>query len=422
MLDIKFVLNNEEKVRKGLQNRGFEISIFDEFVTLAKKRGSLMHDAQNKKSELGILSKKFGEFKNDPAKLSELKNQIAEIKAQEAKLSSESDSLNQKINDLILQIPNLPLDSVPVGSDEDQNVIIKTHDKIGRGCVKELLPHYEVAKNLDIIDIERAVKLSGSRYVIYKNFGSRLVRALINFMLDLHVQKGYQEFNTPVIVKEQMLYGTGQLPKFKEDLYKLEGLDEYLIPTAEVTLTNIFNNEIVDLSTPFRATAYTECFRSEAGSSGKDTRGILRQHEFKKIELVKVTSEKDALVEFEKMLEDAKDVLEKLEIPYRELQLCTGDMGFSSRRTVDLELWLPSEQRFREVSSVSYMGDFQARRAMIRYRDEDGKTQYAHTMNGSGLAVDRVIAAILEIYQNEDGTITIPTALVPYMGGITKIA
>ncbi|MEA4162827.1 serine--tRNA ligase [Mycoplasma sp. 4404] len=421
MLDIKYVLNNEEKVRKNLQNRGFKIEIFDEFVSLAKQRGSVMKQSQDKKSELNNLSKQFGLFKNDKGKLVELKAQIEVVKNEDLTLSNQEHELNSRINELILQIPNETLEEVPVGEDENQNVIIKEHDKLGRGLVKDVLPHYEVAKNLGILDIERAVKLSGSRYVIYKNNGSKLVRALISFMLDLHTSKGYQEFTTPVIVKDKMLYGTGQLPKFKEDLYKLEGLDEYLIPTAEVTLTNIYNDEIIDLTTPFRATAYTECFRSEAGSSGKDTKGILRQHEFKKIELVKVTSAKDAMVEYEKMVEDAKDVLEKLQIPYRELLLCTGDLGFSSRKTIDLELWLPSEQRYRETSSVSYMGDFQARRAMIRYKNDEGKTEYAHTMNGSGLAVDRVIAAILENYQNPDGSVSVPEVLVPYMGGLKSL-
>ncbi|MFV8474238.1 serine--tRNA ligase [Mycoplasma sp. VS42A] len=416
MLNLKYVLNNEEKVRKNLENRGFDVKIYDEFVSLAKQRGQMMNQAQMKKAELAKLSKEFGTLKNQPAALAQLKEQIAQIKVQEAQLTADADALNSRIEELILQIPNETLPEVPVGADENDNVVLAEHPNLGRGLVKGVLPHYEIAKNLDIIDFERAVKLSGSRSVVYKNAGSRLVRALINFMLNLHTSKGYNEFNTPVIVKEKMLYGTGQLPKFKEDLYKIDGADEYLIPTAEVTLTNIYNDEIVDLSTPFRATGYTECFRSEAGSSGKDTRGILRQHEFKKIELVKVTNEQDAIKEFEAMLEDAKDVLEKLEIPYRELLLCTGDLGFSSRKTIDLELWLPSEERYRETSSVSYMGDFQARRAMIRYRDAEGKTQYAHTMNGSGLAVDRVIAAILEIYQNADGSITVPKVLVPYMG------
>ncbi|WP_027121505.1 serine--tRNA ligase [Mycoplasma leonicaptivi] len=416
MLDIKFIQNNKEKVRKGLESRGFDLSIFDELLNILEIRGAKMSEAQSKKAQLNTLSKDFGIYKNDKEKINQLKDLIAKTKQEETQLSNEAEELNNKMNTLLAQIPNLPLDLVPVGQDESENVILETKDHLGRGLVTNVLSHYEVAEKLNIIDIERAVKLSGSRYVIYKNDGAKLVRALINFMLDVHTSNGYTEFNTPVIVNDNILFGTGQLPKFKEDLYKLENSNQYLIPTAEVTLTNIHNNEIVDLSKPFKATAYTECFRSEAGSSGKDTKGILRQHQFKKIELVKVTNSESAYSEFKLMLEDAKSILEKLEIPYRVLQLCTGDMGFSSRQTIDLELWLPSENRFREVSSVSYMGDFQARRAMIRFRNENNQTEYAHTMNGSALAVDRVIACILEQYQNPDGSISVPKALIPYMG------
>ncbi|QIW61982.1 serine--tRNA ligase [Mycoplasmopsis gallinacea] len=416
MLNLKYVLNNKDEVAKKLDSRGFDLDVFEQYYDLASRRGKLMFESQQLKSQLSTLSKEFGKFRNEPEKLASLKEQIANIKEQEQLLTKQADDLNNEIEKLALSIPNLPLDEVPYGEGEEDNVEISRHENLGRGLVTNVKPHYEIARELDIIDFERAVKLSGSRYVIYKGLGAKLTRALISFMLDLHVSKGYTEFTTPVIVNENILYGTGQLPKFAEDLYKLNNLNQYLIPTAEVTLTNYYNDEIVDLSTPFRATAYTECFRSEAGSSGKDTKGILRQHQFKKVELVKVTTEEDGIKEFEAMLNDAKDVLEKLEIPYRSLQLCTKDMGFSSRKTIDLELWLPSENRFREVSSVSYMGDFQARRAMIRYKDKDGKTQYAHTMNGSGLAIDRVVAALLEIYQNEDGSISVPKVLVPYMG------
>lgn len=416
MLDLKYVLKNHDLVREKLQSRGFDLSIFDKYYELASQRGTLMSQAQNKKAELTQLSKKFGQLKNDPQALQELKSQIEIIKKEESSLNEQANELNEQIYALGSTIPNLPLDEVPYGKDEDQNVVLKENPNLGRGLVKGVIPHYEIAKKLNILDIERAVKLSGSRFVIYKGLGAKLTRALISFMLDLHATKGYQEFTTPILVKSNILYGTGQLPKFEEDLFKLTTDDFYLIPTSEVTLTNYYNNELIDLSIPYRATAYTECFRSEAGSSGKDTKGILRQHQFKKVELVKVTTQEDALKEYNLMLEDAKDVLEKLEIPYRELLLCTGDMGFGSRKTIDLELWLPSEERYREVSSISYMGDFQARRAMIRYKDEQGKSQYAHTMNGSGLAIDRVVAALLEIYQNEDGSISIPKVLIPYMG------
>ncbi|BBU47458.1 serine--tRNA ligase [Mycoplasmopsis felis] len=421
MLDIKYILNNENEVKEKLRNRGFNINIYNEFVELAKKRGQMMFNAQNKKAELTQLSKSFQTYKNDLQKINEIKEQIKIIKEQEASLNKEADLLNQKINEILISIPNLPLNEIPVGENENENQVIFEKPNLGRGLVSNVLPHYEIAQKLDIIDFDRATKLSGSRYIIYKKQGSKLVRALINFMLDLHISKGYTEFHTPVIVKDNILFGTGQLPKFKEDLYKINDSNEYLIPTAEVTLTNYHNNEIVDLNLPFKATSYTECFRSEAGSSGKDTKGILRQHQFKKIELVKITNKEDSIKEYELMVQDAQDVLEKLEIPYRSLLLCTGDMGFSAQKTIDLELWLPSEQRYREVSSISYVGDFQARRAMIRYRNNEGKTEYAYTMNGSGLAVDRVIAAILEIYQNQDGSISIPKVLIPYMNGVKEI-
>lgn len=421
MLDLKYILKNQDIVRDSLKNRGFDLEIYEQLLIKAQNRGNLMFQAQSKKAELTKLSKLFSEYKSDSEKLNELKTQINLIKQQESNLTKESNELNQEIEALLLHIPNLPLESVPIGKDENDNLILETNPNLGRGLVKGVLPHYEIAKQLDIIDIERAVKLSGSRYVIYKNQAAKLVRALINFMLDLHETKGYTEFTTPVVVNQNILYGTGQLPKFEEDLYKLNQLNQYLIPTAEVTLTNIYNDEIVDLTKAFKATAYTECFRSEAGSSGRDTKGILRQHQFKKVELVKVTSSKDAWSEYKEMVLDAQDVLNKLGIPYRLVKLCTGDLGFSARTTIDLEIWLPSEQKYREVSSISYMGDFQARRAKIRFRNNQGQNEYAHTMNGSAMAIDRVVAAILELYQNPDGTISVPSALVPYMNGVTVI-
>lgn len=421
MLDLKYILKNQDIVKDSLKNRGFDLEIYEQLLIKAQNRGNLMFQAQSKKAELTKLSKLFSEYKNDSEKLNELKTQINLIKQQESNLTKESNELNQEIEALLSHIPNLPLESVPIGKDENDNLILETNPNLGRGLVKGVLPHYEIAKQLDIIDIERAVKLSGSRYVIYKNQGAKLVRALINFMLDLHETKGYTEFTTPVVVNQNILYGTGQLPKFEEDLYKLNQLNQYLIPTAEVTLTNIYNDEIVDLTKAFKATAYTECFRSEAGSSGRDTKGILRQHQFKKVELVKVTSSKDAWSEYKEMVLDAQDVLNKLGIPYRLVKLCTGDLGFSARTTIDLEIWLPSEQKYREVSSISYMGDFQARRAKIRFRNNQGQNEYAHTMNGSAMAIDRVVAAILELYQNSDGTISVPSTLVPYMNGVTVI-
>ncbi|MCR8966238.1 serine--tRNA ligase [Mycoplasma zalophidermidis] len=416
MLNIKYIQENKMKVREALQKRNFNIEIYDELIVLLDKRGKLMHQSQSKKAELSKFSKEFAEAKNDKNKLDELRKEAAKIKAEQNKLEAKANEIDQKTNELLWTIPNICLDEVPFGETDKQNIVLATHDKLGRGLVAKAKPHYEIAKDLDIIDFERGVKLSGTRFVVYKGLGARLTRAIQNFLLDLHTSDGYTEFSTPVITKPNILFGTGQLPKFKEDLFSVDGNDWYLIPTAEVTLTNLLNNEIVDLSVPHRYTAFTECFRSEAGSGGKDTKGIIRLHQFKKVELVKITNGKDAIAEFDQMLLQAKKVLELLELPYRELLLCTGDTGFSSRKTIDLEVWLPSEIQFREISSVSYMGEFQARRAMIRYKDENGTNQYAHTMNGSGLAIDRLVASILENYQNADGTITVPKKLVPYMG------
>ncbi|EGV00475.1 seryl-tRNA synthetase [Mycoplasmopsis columbina SF7] len=422
MLNLKYLLDNENYVRDLFNTRKVDLSQLNRLFEIAKLRGKLMFDAQQKKAELSAYSKQFAQLKNNPNELEKLKTKIAEVKKEHLALEEEAKKFDEEVNDLLIRIPNLPLDEVPLGLDENQNKVLNVRDKLGRGLVaKNIKPHYQIASELGLFDIERAVKLSGSRFVIYKNNGAKLVRAIKNFLLDLHAKNNYQELEMPVLVKPNIMFGTGQLPKFKEDLFYLDKEDLYLIPTAEVPVTNIFNNEIVDLSIPQRFTAYTECFRSEAGSGGKDTKGIIRLHQFKKVELVKITNEKDALGEFEQMLEQAKLVLEELELPYRELLLCRGDLGFSARKTIDLEVWLPSEIKFREISSASYMGDFQARRAMIRYRDENGETKYAHTMNASGLAIDRLVAAILENYQNEDGTITVPTKLIPYMNGQTII-
>ncbi len=421
MLNVKYILDNRDKVEEALKNRNFDLKVFDKLYKKATQRGKLMYEAQQKKAELSKFSKQFVEFKNDKKKLAQLQKEVALIKKEAQDLEKKATDIDKSVYEVLITIPNISLDEVPVGKDDKQNKVIKTHDSLGRGLISGVKPHYEIGAELDILDLDRAVKLSGSRFVVYKGLGSRLARALQNFMLDLHTKNGYTEYSVPVLVKPEILFGTGQLPKFKEDLFMMEGGSHYLIPTAEVPLTNLYNNEIIDLSKPIRLTGFTECFRSEAGSGGKDTKGIIRDHQFMKVELVKITSYEDSFKEFDQMLEEAKLVLEELELPYREMMLCTGDLGFSSRKTIDLEVWMPSEIQYREISSVSYMGDFQARRAMIRYRDKDGQVQYAYTMNGSGLAIDRLIAAILENNQNKDGSITIPKKLVPYMNGISKI-
>ncbi|WP_029512760.1 serine--tRNA ligase [Mycoplasmopsis iners] len=421
MLNLKLLLEKEQEIRELFKTRKVDFNSLDRLYEIAKLRGNKMFESQQKKAELGKLSKKFAELKNQPEELNKLKNTLANLKKEYIQLDKEASELENEVHEILIRIPNLPLEEVPLGDDDTQNKVLNVHDKLGRGLVvKNIKPHYEIAYELGVFDTERAVKLSGSRFVIYKGQGAKLVRALKNFLLDLHSKNNYEELDVPVLVKPEILFGTGQLPKFKDDLFYLDKENLYLIPTAEVPVTNYFNNEIINLSKPYRFTAFTECFRSEAGSGGKDTKGIIRLHQFKKVELVKIASEKDALGEFEQMLSQAKLVLEELELPYRELLLCRGDLGFSARKTIDLEVWLPSEIKFREISSASYMGDFQARRAMIRYKEND-EVKYAHTMNASGLAIDRLVAAILENYQNEDGTVSVPTKLIPYMNGVEKL-
>ncbi|KUH47595.1 Seryl-tRNA synthetase [Mycoplasmopsis meleagridis] len=422
MLNLKYLIDNEKEVRELFKTRKVDFELLDKLFSIAKMRGKLMFEAQQKKALLISKSKNLSKEKTNKDKFEMLKNELSILKKEQIILEKKADDLDIEVKDIINKIPNLPLKDVPLGEDDSQNIVLKTHDNLGRGLIsKNVKPHYEIAHELGLFDTERASKLSGSRFVIYKDDGARLARALQNYLLDLHSNNNYQEIDVPVLVKPNIMYGTGQLPKFKEDLFYLEKENLYLIPTAEVPVTNLYNNEIIDLSKPIKLTAFTPCFRSEAGSGGKDTKGIIRLHQFKKVELVKITSKKDALEEFDQLLEQAKLVLENLELPYRELLLCRGDLGFSSKKTIDLEVWLPSEMKYREISSVSYMGDFQARRAMIRYRNSEGEIEYAHTMNGSGLAIDRLIAAILENYQQEDGSIIVPKKLVPYMQGKEKI-
>ena len=331
-------------------------------------------------------------------------------------------TIDAQLQEIATTLPNLPHDSVPLGADEEDNVEIRRWDT-PRDFDFEPKPHWEVAENLDILDFERGAKVSGSRFVFYKGAGARLERALYNFMLDQHVDEhGYTEMLTPYAVNSQAMFGTGQFPKFKEDVFQLADTDLTLIPTAEVPLTNYHSQEILDeKDLPIYFTALSPAFRSEAGSAGRDTRGLIRLHQFNKVEMVKLSKSETSYDELEKMTADAESILQKLKLPYRVLALSTGDMGFSAAKTYDLEVWIPAQDTYREISSCSNCEDFQARRAMIRYRDADGKIQYAHTLNGSGLAVGRTVAAILENYQNEDGSVTIPEILVPYMGGMTKI-
>ena len=421
MLDLKYILNNKNYIIKKLSTRNYDISNIEKIVKLIEKRNQLIFKLEKLLAKKNELSQEIGIQKRNKKNPEKLINEVNLLKEEIDKIELKADKSINKVNELVLQIPNIPYDDVPIGHSDLDNVVIKEHPTLGRGLVKNVEPHYDIATKLDIIDFSRAVKLAQTRFVLYKKEGAALIRALENFMLDTHIKNGYEEIIPPHIVNSKMLYGTGQLPKFKEDLFKLEGNDLWLIPTAEVPVTNYHYDEILDLSKPKKYVAYTKCFRSEAGSGGRDTRGIIRQHEFHKVELVKVVKQEDGMTEWEKMVNDAKSILELLEIPYREVMLSTGDIGFSSAKTIDLELWIPSEEKYRETSSISICNDFQARRAKIRYRNDEGKTTYAFTMNGSGLAIDRVMAAILENYQNSDGSISIPKVLIPYMNGLEKI-
>ena len=421
MLDLKYILNNKNYIIKKLSTRNYDISNIEKIVKLIEKRNQLIFKLEKLLAKKNELSQEIGIQKRNKQNPEKLINEVNLLKEEIDKIELKADKSINKVNELVLQIPNIPYDDVPIGHSDLDNVVIKEHPTLGRGLVKNVEPHYDIATKLDIIDFSRTVKLAQTRFVLYKKEGAALIRALENFMLDTHIKNGYEEIMPPHIVNSKMLYGTGQLPKFKEDLFKLESNDLWLIPTAEVPVTNYHYDEILDLSKPKKYVAYTKCFRSEAGSGGRDTRGIIRQHEFHKVELVKVVKQEDGITEWEKMVNDAKNILELLEIPYREVMLSTGDIGFSSAKTIDLELWIPSEEKYRETSSISICNDFQARRAKIRYRNDEGKTTYAFTMNGSGLAIDRVMAAILENYQNSDGSISIPKVLIPYMNGLEKI-
>ena len=416
MLDLKKIIENPEYIKEKLSSRGVDVSVIDEIVELSKTRSKVMTELQSLEAERNSISKQIGILKSKGEDASGVLANVAKIKDQIESIKDDEAKVNNDITNKLLYIPNIPSDNVPFGKDEEENVLINEYSELGRGKVTNVKPHYDIATDLDIVDFERAVKLSGARFWAYKGDGSRLVRALENFMLDTHTNNGYTEWRPPVIVKGSIMQGTGQLPKIKEDLFKLEQSDMYLIPTAEVPLTNLHNGEIIDVKSPIAYTAFTPCFRAEAGSGGKDMKGLIRAHQFNKVELVKFVSEKDKDEEFKKTVQDAKNILEALELPYQELQLCTGDIGFSAEETIDLEVWIPSENRYRETSSISSFSNYQGRRASIRYKNEDGKNEPVYTINGSGLAIDRIVAAILENYQNKNGTITVPKVLLKYMG------
>ncbi|MBI5224382.1 serine--tRNA ligase [Candidatus Micrarchaeota archaeon] len=421
MLDIRLVREEPEKIKAALKNRNSNSDVLDELIKKDLQWRKMLQFVEELRGKRNLVSKEINELlkakkdakekmreaKEIPQKISELEEQLRE--AEKERLALE------------LLIPNIPQNDVPIGKDESQNKVIKTVGAPRKFTFKQR-DHHEIGEALGILDFERGAKLSGERFTVIKKEGAILERALINFMLDLHRKKGYVEISPPLLVRPEVLIGTGQLPKFEEDLYKMERDNLYAIPTSEVVLTNLHADEFIEhKSLPFNYCAYTPCFRREAGSHGKDTRGIIRQHQFDKVELVKITDEVSSNSEHLKMLKDAEDVLVKLGLPYRVNELCTGDMGFSAARTYDVEVWLPGQSKFREISSVSNCLDFQSRRAKIKYRSKDNTFKYCHTLNGSGLAVGRTFVAILENFQEEDGSVKIPEALKPYMGGIRQI-
>ncbi len=422
MLEIRFIRNNPDIVRKALKDRGYNFDL-DGFLGLDETRRRLIKEVEELRNTRNRVSQQIAAKKKSGEDAYSLIEQMRQVSLRIKQIDKELSEKDETIKNLLLTIPNIPHPSVPVGKDEEENVVVKRWGDIPEFKFKPL-PHWDIGEGLGILDFRRAAKISGARFTIYYGTGARLERALINFMLDIHTREhGYKEVLPPFIVNERAMTGTGQLPKFKEDLFKLEGWNYYLIPTAEVPVTNIHSGEMLkesDLTVKY--VAYTPCFRSEAGSYGRDTRGIVRQHQFNKVELVKLAHPDTSYQELDALVLDAEEILQRLNIPYRVIELCTGDLGFSASKTFDIEVWLPGQERFCEISSCSNFEDFQARRADLRFKPQDGsKSRLLHTLNGSGLAVGRTVVAILENYQQEDGSVIIPDALRPYMDGQERI-
>ncbi len=421
MLNIKLVRENPESVAEALKKRGEDTSALDNILDIENRRRDLLKDVEEMRQNRNTISQQIGRLKKEGQDASSVMTEAKKISDDMASSEESLRDLETQVRDILLLIPNIPDESVPVGKDETENIEERVWGDI-RTFDFEPKNHWDIGEDLDILDFERAGKIAGARFVIYKDGGARLERSLINFMLDLHTgEHGYTEILPPVLVNRNTMTGTGQLPKFEEDLFKLDESDakEYLlIPTAEVPVTNIYREEILrDDDLPIYHTAFTPCFRREAGSYGKDTRGLIRQHQFNKVELVKFVKPEHSYDELESLTRNAEEVLKRLGLPYRVVTLCTGDIGFSAAKTYDLEVWFPAQGKYREISSCSNFVDFQARRADIRFKTGGKKgTDYVHTLNGSGLAVGRTLAAILENFQEKDGSVIIPEVLIPYMG------
>jgi seryl-tRNA synthetase len=426
MLDLSYVRENLETVRKALANRNFDAAVLDKFSELDTQRRRIISDADAINQQRNAASKEIGDLIKNGKKneADEKKAEVADLKKQQGVLDEQRDAAEADMRLLLANLPNIPASDVPIGADESANVEIRKWEE-PREFDFEPKDHVDLGESLGILDMERAAKIAGSRFAILNGAGARLERALVNFMLDIHTREhGYTETLPPFMVNREALFGTNQLPKFEEDLFHIKDERGFaLIPTAEVPVTNYHAGEILDASDlPKYYTAYTPCFRSEAGSYGKDTRGLIRQHQFEKVELVKITLPEESEVEHEKLTADAERILQLLGLPYRTVVLSTGDMGFGAKKTYDIEVWLPSQKTYREISSCSNCGDFQARRMNLRFRRGGGaKPEFAHTLNGSGLAVGRTWIAVLENYQQKDGSISIPEILHPYTGGLTEI-
>lgn len=423
MLDVKLLRNNFDEVKQKLQNRGEDLGEFEKFGELDKRRRTLIVETEALKSQRNEVSQEIAKLKREKqdadAKIEEMRVVGDRIKT----LDIELREIDEKLDMILMSIPNIPHESTPVGESEDDNVEIRKWGEV-RAFDFEPKAHWDLGTDLDILDFENAAKVTGSRFVFYKKLGARLERALINFMMDLHSNEhGYEEMLPPYMVNRASMTGTGQLPKFEEDAFLIEAEDYFLIPTAEVPVTNYHREDILKAEDlPRKYTAFSACFRSEAGSAGRDTRGLIRQHQFNKVELVQFVKPEDSYVTLEKLTGNAEEVLRRLELPYRVLSMCTADLGFTAAKKYDLEVWIPSYNSYREISSCSNFESFQARRANIRFRREPGsKPEYVHTLNGSGLALGRTVAAILENYQDADGSVRIPKVLQGYMGGIEKI-
>ncbi|HEY8892247.1 MAG TPA: serine--tRNA ligase [Clostridium sp.] len=426
MLDIKRIRNNPEEIKKLLENRGesFQVSVIDEVVTLDKKRRDILVEVEELKNKRNTESALVPKLKKSGEDVQEIMAEMKKLSDEIKNFDIEVSQLDEKIKDIMLSIPSIPNVNVPLGDTDEDNVEVKKWGEPTKFNF-EAKAHWDIGVNNDILDFERGGKITGSRFTVYKGLGARLERALITYFLDLHVDtNGYTEILPPYMVNRQSMIGTGQLPKFEEDAFKVANTDYFLIPTAEVPVTNIYRDEILNgKDLPIKHVAYSACFRQEAGSAGRDTRGLIRQHQFNKVELLKFTKPEDSYAELEKLLVDAESVLQGLMLPYRIVKICKGDLGFTASFKYDIEVWMPSYNKYVEISSCSNFEDFQARRANIRYKDDKkDKAKYIHTLNGSGVAVGRALAAVLENYQNEDGSVTIPKVLLPYMGANTVIS